>query len=454
MNRSVPWHSLLALVLLTLACVPPRRNSVSVDWTTVRQVIDGFGAASNETSFVEPLSETVMDFFYTTKGIGLTLLRIRDYPSVFDCESDSKPGYCVPTTSATLLTSDLKIAQMAVARGASVWSSEWSPPGWMKANGSSMKGGAIIATGANYMALAKILANFVTLTASHGVPIYALSPQNEPDISTWYPSATWTPRQIHDFVPYLHGAFQAANANTKIVIAEQSKWEPRFWIWGHSFSYAAEAMSDPSVAAHVGILAAHNYDQRDPSGPPNVGNITSQHVWETEFCTFDSYDGSMTNALSFAQRIHYFLSAARVNAFHYWYLTAGPTNTDNEALTDLSGQIALRAFAIGNWSKFVRPGWHEVAVANDGPMLVTAFQNPTGDRSAVVVVNRQPFPVADQRFAVGAAIDGSVTPWITSSTHSLTPQPAVPVAYGAFSYAIPERSIVTFAGGSRSEPVR
>ena len=87
-----------------VACVLPRRNGILVDWSTELQTIDGFGAASNETSFPEPLPDSVTDFFYTSSGIGLTLLRNRSYPSVADCEHDSKVGYCVPSPSGTLLS--------------------------------------------------------------------------------------------------------------------------------------------------------------------------------------------------------------------------------------------------------------------------------------------------------------------------------------------------------------
>src|SRR6185295_7861644 len=129
-------------------------------------------------------------------------------------------------------------------------------------------------------------------------------------------------------------------------------------LWRPSFVYVADAMGDPAVASRVGILAAHNYDQRDPSSPPKIPNLTSQRVWQTEVSTPDPFDGSMTNALVWARRMHYFLSAARVNAFHYWYLTPGPNNHDNQTLVDLNGRVALRAYAIGNWSRFVRRGWH------------------------------------------------------------------------------------------------
>ena len=77
-------------------------------------------------------------------------------------------------------------------------------------NGSFATGEAMIGNVANYRSLAEILTSFVTMMAAKGVTIHALSPQNEPDMSKAYRSATRTPGQIHDFVPDLHAAFQVA----------------------------------------------------------------------------------------------------------------------------------------------------------------------------------------------------------------------------------------------------
>jgi glucuronoarabinoxylan endo-1,4-beta-xylanase len=429
---------------MAAACTGFSRSVVSVDWATAYQTIDGFGAASNETSFVEPLSDEMMDFFFTTKGIGLSLLRIRGYASLHDCESDSGAGACVPRDGATVLKTDLQIARMAIARGVRVWSSQWSPPGSMKENRDFTKGGAMIGTSENYRALAGTLVDFVGFMRGQGVALVAVSPQNEPDMSMWYPSATWTPEQIHAFVPYLHDALRAAGAaDTKIMIAEESRWTSR-WLWWNALPFAAAVMRDPDVAARVGIVAAHNYDQRNPSSPPKVPNLTTQRIWQTEASTFETFDGGMVNALVWAQRIHAFLSHARVNAFHYWYLTAGPRDRDNQSLVDGNGRVARRAHVFGNWSRFVRPGWHQVAVRSSGGLLVTAFRNDGGDQSAIVVVNAGAKPVA-QRYVIGGAVR-TVTPWVTSSERALEPQPPVSVAESAFVYTVPAQAVVTFAG--------
>jgi glucuronoarabinoxylan endo-1,4-beta-xylanase len=119
--------------------------------------------------------------------------------------------------------------------------------------------------------------------------------------------------------------------------------------------------------------------------------------------------------------------------------------TDNSALTDYNGNIPLRAYVTGNWSKFVRPGWQRVGVTNGGSLLVTAFQSADSSQSAVVVVNTGS---ADSTavFDVGTQMGTSVVPWITSSTQSLAQQTSVPISNGLLTYTVPADSVVTFVG--------
>jgi glucuronoarabinoxylan endo-1,4-beta-xylanase len=424
--------------------VRPALVHLAIDWNDIRQTIDGFGAASNETSFVVPLSDATMDFFYTPTGIGLSLLRIRLYPTVADCELDSGPGACLNAGGAGLLRTDLAIARGAVARGARVWCSQWSPPAAMKSNGEFLKGGAMIATPANFTALATRFATFAAFMATQGIAIYAISPQNEPDMSTWYPSATWTAREIHDFVPYLRSALDsAALREVRILIAEESHWQPGpFQItW---FPYVARAMRDSAVAARVDIIGAHNYDQRNPLQPPRLPNLQRQRVWETEVSSFDRYDGAMANALRLAERIHHFVATAHANAFHYWYLTAGPRQADNEALTDQLGHAARRAYVMGHWSRFVRPGWHVVRASSTARTLVTAFQDSSRTGTAIVVVNLGDRGI-ETRVDVPVADGAQLVPWVTDSRRQLVPLPPVVAHAGAVLLTLPAESVVTLA---------
>jgi glucuronoarabinoxylan endo-1,4-beta-xylanase len=120
---------------------------------------------------------------------------------------------------------------------------------------------------------------------------------------------------------------------------------------------------------------------------------------------------------------------------------------DNEGLTDTNGNPAKRLYVIGNWSKFVRPGWVRMgATANpQGGAYLSAFRESATGNFAIVVINQNGSPVA-QSFALNGLTTTSVTPWVTSATLNLTQQSSISVSNGAFSYTLPAASVTTLVG--------
>jgi glucuronoarabinoxylan endo-1,4-beta-xylanase len=408
---------------------------ITVNWAATQQTIDGFGAASGGN--VPTLTAAQMDFFYTDAGIHLKFIRLDIYPDLADCNANEGSGHCVNVSSgATLAAADLANAQAAVVRGALVWASEWSPPGSMKSNRNFLTGGAMEnGTGnANFTALAAIQVSFVNLmTGTYGIPIYAISVQNEPDLSTNYPSCTWTAQQIHDYVPYLAaGLASAGHSSTKIMVAEAGTWKN---------TYATTAMNDATVAADIDILAAHGY--RSSAALLSYSNITKQHQWQTEVSDFNPYDGSIKSGLTYATMLHDWLTISRVSSWQYWLLSGQDEFTDNEGLAGPGGNLAKRAYTFGNFSRFVQPGWIVVGVTNKTRLLVSAYKSPTSG-AAIVVVNNG-WTARNQVFSVGTTMGASVIPWVTSSSANLAPQAAVAVLSGSFTYKIPALSVVTFS---------
>jgi glucuronoarabinoxylan endo-1,4-beta-xylanase len=439
-------YVLLPVILLTCAIVSCTQTiqTITVNWSSSRQTIDGFGAAGAGQTLT--LTAAQMNFFYTSSGIGLQWYRMQIYPGLQDCRSDqgtASSESCVTVSSGpTIASSDLSMAQAAVARGARVFASELSPPGSMKENGAFQTGGNMIGNSTNYRNLANIQAAFVTLmNGTYSVPIYAISPQNEPELSTHYPSCVWTTTQLHDYIPYLRSALNTAGyTSVKIMVAEDTPW---------GTSVAAGPMDDATTAADVAIVAAHGYAVPQPRGPLSFKNNTGQHVWQTEVSDSNPYDGTITSALNYASQIHYYLTNAQVNYWGYWLLDAGGDFDDNEALTGKNNNIAKRAYAIGNWSRFVLPGWHMVSVTNSTSLLVTAFTNPAGNSGTVVAVNNGRSPVS-VTFSVGTTLGSSVTPYLTSSSANLVEQTAITVSSGSFSATVPSHSIGTLTNSSTS----
>lgn len=418
----------------------PAGSDYNINAGTIYQTIDGFGASSADAS--DALTTALADFFFTLSGINLSILRMQIIPDYADGEAWSTSlgapsSYCVTVASGpTILSGEPLIAQQALARGVTRFTAScWSPPASMKSNGSWFAGGNFVGNSTNYANYAAILAAFPAfMMTNYSVPIYAISPQNEPDVSQSYPSATWTATQFHDFIPYLAAAIASSGYGPEIMFPEDSTWSSTY------NGFADTTMTDGAVSPDVGIMAQHGYGGASIVAPTDYG----KPVWVSEDSSQSgTYDGSITDALSWAAKIHSYLTVANVSAYLMWFLTDMPAQgngTDNAALTDSSGNIALRAYALGNWSRFIRPGWKRIGVSGSGSLSVSAFMSADGTQHAIVVVNSG--AAIMQSFSGISA--SSVTPYVTSAAGGLVEQTAVSVLAGTFSYLIPTSSITTF----------
>ena len=414
------WWTTIGLVVVGLvtvsACSAGRlgTQTATINWADQRQRIDGFGASSAYILTLRAITDAQADMFFDpAKGIGLSLLRTQIQPD---------------GSSTEIVT-----AQKAIARGAKVWASPWSPPASYKTNGSLNNGGHLKRS--EYSKWAARLAGYVQMMQSHGVPIYAVSVQNEPDITQSYPSCRFTAGELRDFVPYLSLALRSARLGaTRIMLAEQSQW---------AFDLVEPARLDPNVSKDVGIIAAHYY-----GGEIHGFNTGHAPLWETE--VFDEkthdYDGSIGEGLPWAATIHRFLTVANANAWHWWSLMTD--DNDNGGLTDLRGNPAKRMYVLGHWSKFVRPGWYRIGIGYSGLLQITAFKDAANLAFAIVAVNPAGLPVS-QAFSLNGFSADAVTPWITSADRSLSPQTPVSVREDVFQYTLPASSITTFSGQAR-----
>jgi hypothetical protein len=159
---------------LTVSSLP----TVTINWSDVHQVIDGFGASSAATG--DGITDSQADLFWsTTNGVGLSLLRVQ-------LQSDGTYP-------------DIATMQKAQNRGVRIWGTPWSPPGSMKSNGTTTNGGSLLTS--DYQAYADYLSKYVlTLKNSYGFDLYAMSVQNEPNWVANWDSCIWDGQQFHDFL--------------------------------------------------------------------------------------------------------------------------------------------------------------------------------------------------------------------------------------------------------------
>jgi glucuronoarabinoxylan endo-1,4-beta-xylanase len=426
-----------AVISVLLYAQRGEAQTATIDPSVTHQGIDGFGAANAYEP--APLTSAQAEFWFGTASgdIGLSLLRT-EIPNDGSCSS-------VGTSCAGTYVSDMKIA---APYGVKVWSAPWSPPASMKSNGtticSTSTQGSLNAS--SYAAYATYLTNYVKSLGSMGVTLYALSIQNEPDYCpSTYDGAVWSASDFDTFIgKNLGPAFAAAGLSTLIMMPESSQWA--------SFaSVAGTTMGDPAAAKYVGINAWHDYDHASSITNPYAS--LGKKFWETEASAGIGFgptlcggcwDPSMADGLLWAGIIDDRMAVADANAWHYWWLV-DPGSNDNEGLTGPDGvTIPKRAYVLGNYSRFVRPGFQRIDAthAPQSGVLVSAYKGPSGD--LVIVAVNQNGSSTSQPFAVSSASPTSFTPWTTDASSNLAGGAPVAVTGGSFTYALTAQSVTTF----------
>jgi glucosylceramidase len=180
---------------------------IHVDDTVRYQSITGFGAAMTDSSawimqtrLTAPVRAALYDSMFGPTGINMTMLRVpmgaTDFtvggkPYSYD---DQPRGRSDPGLQRFTIAHDLPYVipalQQALARNPhiSMLANPWSPPGWMKTNGAldnNYHRGALLHS--QLGALASYFVKFIQAYARAGIPISALTPQNEPGNPTSYP---------------------------------------------------------------------------------------------------------------------------------------------------------------------------------------------------------------------------------------------------------------------------
>jgi glucosylceramidase len=241
------------------------KSAIAVSDRVRYQRIQGFGAAMTDSSAWLLMTQLrastraqVFDSLFGRFGIRLGFLRVpmgasdfsaRGVPYTYD---DLPSGETDPKLSHFSVAHDLPyiIPALRQARarnhGLQLLANPWSPPAWMKANGrldNTLHSGQVLPSA--YPALAKYFVKFLKAYAAHGVPVNAITPQNEPDVPTAYPGAQLDSGGEADFISgYLAPAFRNAHLGVRIYGNDLS-WD--------RVPYATGLASSPAAGALTGI---------------------------------------------------------------------------------------------------------------------------------------------------------------------------------------------------------
>lgn len=397
-------------------------GDITVDPSKTYQVVDGFGEADVWQGSSSAAMQTLL--FDPVNGIGLTLLRVG---------IESKSGTSVMMGNAGI--ADGQACVKFAGSDCKVWAAPWSPPAAMK-NNNNVNGSTSNNTlkTDSYEAWANLLAAFPAYYKKQsGVDLYALSAQNEPDFNPNYEACVYDKTQMVNFIKVLGPKLAALNPPVKVLAAEPDNWGN---MWSGD-NYGTAILADATANMYVGPIATHDYGGTSagtyarPAPPAN----NTHHVWETECTPGD------TGPITIATMVYAAFSTGGVNGWHYWWTQQFVPNASSPP---------PQVYALGNFSKFVRPGYYRVDVsgapkASGTVPLVVAFTNLQDGTVAIVVVNGG--SARDTSFFVaGTAWPASVTPYVTTTSSKLAAGTAIPVSGGRFSASIAGQSVTTFVG--------
>lgn len=435
-----------------IAAAPPKGTTVTVDFAQPLQAIDGFGASitwvANDLGNFSPANQTaILDALYNTNApsAGLSWVRV----GMMLCEFNPSPG--AYNFAHPLIQTEMSwLNRVATAYGVThVLASTWTPPAWMKSNGSCSNGGSVLPQYYPDLASAKVLW-LQNAQAALGREVDVESLQNEPDISASYDSANYTTDQINSFVTgYLKPAMTGAGLTTKIMVPEPAVYGGTSYF---NSNWANPILSNPNMAAAVDIMGTHGYGQvRNLSQPCTACVQHGKPYWQTEVMNDNGgYSGSIANGQSWSTSIYQALNKGGFSAYYYWW--AMNFTADNQGLiaysnTNWTFQIPKRLYTIGQFSRFIRPGSTLLTSTSSSASLESTAALPASGTIVLVLSNTSTSAMtATVTLKNAASLPASVTPYVTSSTQNQAQLAPVTVTNGTFTITIPATSVLTVAG--------
>jgi len=396
----------------------PGTGAASVDPSKEHQSMDGFGIADVWIGKATHTAALRTLFWDPVNGIGMSLLRVG-----------------IDSTGKIMGDAAFVDAPDVVKYGGKVWAAPWSPPANLKDNNNLNNGGHL--NTASYETWATTLAAFPAYFKQNaGVDLWGLSAQNEPDYVATYQSCIYSASQMNAWIKVLGPKLKALNPPVALLAAEPDVWS-HTWNDGDKYGNAIEG--DATVSSLVDIIATHDYGSNNSSytrpAPPAT---MKHHLWETEI--YYTAGAGIGPALDIARGIYSGITTGGASGWHYWWTTHFMDGGS-------AASPPKRVYAMGNYSKFVRPGYIRVDITGlPSSLHATAFKSPSDNTVVIVVLNDSNNSVTLPLFVAGAAWPASVTPYVTDASNNLAAKTAIAVTGANFTATIGAQSVTTFVG--------
>jgi len=480
---------------------------VKISCNEHRQEIDGFGGSNAWTRpprDYEAAQELAKLLFSKTEGVGFTILRNRipfrerlpedDSPGLNDGfvvrKSDNTYDYTVNqdgTKTFNLNWSSWDIAgtrdfiRYILELGAQgpenlvIMSTPWTPPN----NRVTRWKEDVTGVNANYNYTidwtkpdiwgklrrnvyndyADLLADYAkNFETRMGHPLAVLSVQNEPNYRVQYESAYWNGNDIRDFLKIIGQRFPMKGIT--LGAGGLGIMAPEFESFNINFNNMIKpSLDDPDSEKVLTHIALHQYNGASDTSP-RAGSMSHPQIvesgkrfWQTEVSGSGNQIPAGTgidNALYYARMIHYDMTLAQTNAFLYWWLWTGSSNNIQGSLIFIEDdelKPAVRLYAMGQYSRFIRPGWVRIEcdAAPTTGVYCSAYRNPQTNEIAVVIINEKITASPVSLDLEGAEFD-QLAIWRTSENEKLKSIGRQRISRTSANVNIQPRSITTLYG--------
>lgn len=380
---------------------------IEIDTTKQFQTIDGFGytLTSGSASVINTLNASgkaalLKELFSNdATAIGVSYLRISigasDLSASVYTYDDMPAGQTDPTLANFSLDSDrnhvipLLKEILAINPAIKILATPWSPPVWMKDNGSS-KGGSLLPQ--YYPVYAQYFVKYIQQMKNEGITIDAITPQNEPLHPGNNPSLLMLAEQQRDFIKsHLGPAFVAAGLNTKIIAYDHNCDRP---------DYPLTVLNDAAARKYVDGSAFHLYNGNISALSEVHNAYPDKHVYFTE--QYTAADGQ------FGGDLQWHIKNVIIGSMRNWSRNALEWNLANDpsygphtpgGCTTCKGALTIgnsvnrnvAYYIIAHASKFVPAGSLRVASNVSASLHNVAFITPTG-KKVMIVLNEASSP--------------------------------------------------------------
>ena len=240
---------------------------IVVDEGTAYQEIVGFGAAITDASAwliqnrltAAQREALLQELFGPSPGLGLSFTRLTMGASDFSLHQYSYDDMPAGQTDSALahfsIDSNrayvLPVVQRALAINPQlkIMASPWSPPGWMKTTGSLIQGTLLPEA---YGPFAEYFRSYIEAYRAEGVPIYAITVQNEPHYEPAnYPGMRLEPPARARFVGQYLGPLFARSGIGTIILDWDHNWD--------EYQSPLQVLADTAAPRYIAGVAWHCY---------------------------------------------------------------------------------------------------------------------------------------------------------------------------------------------------